>query len=155
MGAPKVYDVTNAPEANIHPMFRNDPLKTCFSAQEWELVRGYCEIQATKAEIAAALGVSLSTFDRVMFSTYGVTFEVYFAANRTPGMISLRRAQFQSAVEGNHHMQKHLGRHWLGQKDDDDDTPSAMTINLNYSLEDDDDDGDTGTAEVNANTDGV
>jgi hypothetical protein len=75
------------------------------------------QIQCTGEEIAAYFEINYDTLDRIIKDKHNMSFSEYFEQNRGKGKISLRRAQFQTAMSGNTTMQIWLGKNWLGQTD--------------------------------------
>lgn len=74
------------------------------------------KIQATQEEMAAVLGVSRPTLS--LFIKDNPDIEAKVDAELAAGKISLRRAQFKSAIaKGNVVMQMFLGKNWLEQSD--------------------------------------
>lgn len=79
-------------------------------------VKGLGEIQATYAECGAVLGVDKHTFVRFMERNSKAA-EI-FEQGKQVGLLSLRRAQFQKAIEEkNPTMMIWLGKQYLGQRD--------------------------------------
>jgi len=78
-------------------------------------VEGLAKIGATHTEAAVVLGVTRETFDR--FICKHKKAEEAFENGRGLAKISLRRAQFRSAMGGNAAMLIWLGKQFLGQKD--------------------------------------
>jgi hypothetical protein len=76
-----------------------------------------CKIQSTREEIAAWFDVDPATIDRRVVEEYGATFAEVFRRYRGHGKVSLRRRQFQKALEGDSRMLKFLGANWLGQRE--------------------------------------
>ena len=76
-----------------------------------------CAIQCTLDEICGWFDVSKKTLEAWCKRTYGDTFSTIFNQKRGIGKISLRRAQYQSAMGGNSALLIWLGRNWLGQTD--------------------------------------
>lgn len=82
-----------------------------------------CSIMATLEEIAGLFQCSERTIERWCGKTYkdengkAMTFVDVFKRYSTSGKISLRRAQWESAKNGNVTMQIFLGKQWLGQSD--------------------------------------
>lgn len=70
---------------------------------------------ATEKEIAGFLDVSVDTLSRRIKETYGQTFAEYFEQKKIGAQIALRRAQWQSAMNGNVTMQIWLGKQYLCQ----------------------------------------
>ena len=88
---------------------------------DYELVDKLCEIQCTGEEIAAVLDIDYDTLNAGIKRDKGVGFSEYFAQKRSLGKKSLRRRQWQSAVEeGNVTMMIWLGKQYLGQSDKQD-----------------------------------
>ena len=75
-----------------------------------------CEIQCTLTEIAGWFRCSEDTVERWCKRTYKESFAEVFKQKRAPGLISLRRAQFQMA-QTNTTMAIWLGKQYLGQTD--------------------------------------
>lgn len=83
---------------------------------DWNKMDALCQIQCTKTEIAAVLGVSQRTIDRVCLREKGVNFGVYFDEKREGGKASLRRRQWVMA-DSNPTMAIWLGKQYLKQSD--------------------------------------
>ena len=78
----------------------------------------YCAIQCTGEECAALLGMDYDCLNRTLRLDGNVGFTDYYAKKSASGKASLRRRQYQAAVEdGNATMMIWLGKQWLGQKD--------------------------------------
>ena len=84
---------------------------------DWDTVDGMCAIQCTGEEIAGVLGCSYDTLVRAIKREKELTFAEYFAQKSADGKMSLRRKQFNAALEGNSTMLIWLGKQWLGQTD--------------------------------------
>lgn len=78
---------------------------------------GLCRIQCTEVEIASVLQVDIDTLNARLKENYGETFSEVYKKHSAPGKISLRRAQFKAAENGNSTMLVWLGKQYLGQKD--------------------------------------
>lgn len=77
-----------------------------------------CNIQCTKDEICAVFGgVDEKTLTRWCIDTYGMGFSDIYKTKAVNGKKSLRRIQFESAMNGNTAMQIWLGKQYLGQRD--------------------------------------
>ncbi|ODS99870.1 MAG: hypothetical protein ABS52_19505 [Gemmatimonadetes bacterium SCN 70-22] len=85
-----------------------------FSRHEFEKL---CRIQSTIEEIAAWFDMDVDTVNKRVYDEYGSTFSVIFRRYRGHGKVSLRRRQFQKALEGDSRMLKFLGANWLGQRE--------------------------------------
>lgn len=75
-----------------------------------EQIRELAHIQCTQSEIAAVMRCSVDTLDRRYAET--------IREGREVGKMSLRRAQYKKALEGNPAMLIWLGKHILGQRDE-------------------------------------
>ena len=76
------------------------------------------EIQCTGEECAAVLDVSYDTLQRRVQEETGLSFAEYFKTKGSlVGKTSLRRRQYQKAMDGNVPMLIWLGKNWLGQSD--------------------------------------
>jgi hypothetical protein len=74
-------------------------------------------IQCTGEEIASYFNINYDTLNRIVQDQYDLSFSDYFKQNRGKGKVSLRRAQYQTAIDGNITMQIWLGKNWLNQTD--------------------------------------
>lgn len=84
---------------------------------DWETVDGMMAIQCTGEEIAGVLGCDYDTLVRAIKREKDCTFAEYFAQKSADGKMSLRRTQYNAALEGNATMMVWLGKQWLGQTD--------------------------------------
>jgi hypothetical protein len=82
-------------------------------------VRAFAARLYTQAGIAAALGVSLDTLRRRLTEP---EFSEAFDRGREAGCNELRDLQMEQAHAGNTQMLIHLGKHYLGQRDQLDQT---------------------------------
>ncbi len=76
-----------------------------------------CELQCTLKDIAHFFHCSEDTIQNRVKEKWGITFSAYSDQKTGDGKISLRRAQFASAMRGNVSMQIWLGKQLLGQKE--------------------------------------
>lgn len=96
-----------------------------------------CSIMATLEEIAGLFQCSKETIERWCKRTYKdehgnpLTFADTYKRYATPGKISLRRVQWESAKRGNVTMQIFLGKQWLGQTDRIE-TASNVSVSDNF-----------------------
>lgn len=75
-------------------------------------------MQGTAEECAGVLGMHPDTLDRRIREVHGISFAEYAAPRRASGRMSLRRAQFVTAVQKqNPTMLIWLGKNLLGQAD--------------------------------------
>ena len=97
-------------------------------------------MQCRKEEIAEFFECDEDTVNHWCKREYGKNFSAVFAEKRVIGFISLRRAQFQKAIdEKNTAMLIFLGKNWLGQSDRQDVKLSGsgenpIQINSSYDL---------------------
>lgn len=76
-----------------------------------------CSILCTQQEIADWFKVSHDKIEDYCKTEYGLLFSVIYKKLSAAGKISLRRSQFQKAVEGNTTMLIWLGKQHLEQSD--------------------------------------
>lgn len=81
------------------------------------LFESMCGYQCTKEEICGMLKIDEKTLTRWCKDTYDKSFQEAFEAHSSKGKVSLRRAQYKSAMGGSIQMQKWLGTQWLDQSD--------------------------------------
>ena len=84
---------------------------------DFDLVEKMCTIQCTGEEIAAVLNVDYDTLCRRIKKKFNISFAEYFAQKSAGGRMSLRRKQFELALNGNTGMLVWLGKNVLGQVD--------------------------------------
>lgn len=92
-----------------------------------------CAIQCTGEECAAILGIDYDTLNRRLKEDGEGGFTDYYAQKAAGGKVSLRRKQYQKAVdEGNPAMLIWLGKQWLGQKEPErlEQVPNTVPINI-------------------------
>ena len=74
-----------------------------------------CGLQCTKEEICDFFELTDKTLDRWCRETYESSFSDVFKQKRGLGKISLRRAQYETALKGNTSLLIWLGKQYLGQ----------------------------------------
>lgn len=98
-----------------------------------------CQIQCTEEEICQFFSCSEKTLNKWCREKYGANFSQVFREKRGVGKISLRRAQYQAAINGNASLLIWLGKQYLGQsesagteekKEIEDLTPVSAMLNL-------------------------
>lgn len=91
-----------------------------------ETFRGLCKIMCTKAEICSVMRLDPKTLDRLVNEALGaevphdgerLTFAEAFEALSASGRMSIRRKQFEMAMEGDRTMLVWLGKNYLGQSE--------------------------------------
>lgn len=98
---------------------------------DWSLVQRLCNIHCTGEEIASILGISYDTLQRRVQEEYSCGFADYYKKAAASGKMSLRRKQFESALDGNTTMLVWLGKNILGQKDAPENGSDRQDININ------------------------
>jgi hypothetical protein len=91
---------------------------------DWEEFDKLLLIHATLREVAGWFNCSEDTIERAVLKKFGMGFADYKDQKGAKGKISIRRKQFQTAMDGNIAMLIWLGKNWLGQSDSKDDKPS-------------------------------
>lgn len=76
-----------------------------------------CEMLCTLDEIAGFFNCSSDTIERWCKTHYEMEFRKIFSIKSASGKISIRRRQFEMAMEGNVTMLVWLGKQLLGQRD--------------------------------------
>jgi hypothetical protein len=99
---------------------------------DWIAFDKLCAMQCTLNEIAAWFDCSIDTIEGRCKKIKGMKFSDYYRQKKEKGLISLRRAQWQGAVEGkNTALLIFLGKQYLGQSDKvvhAGDTESPLTL---------------------------
>ena len=91
--------------------------KIKFTEVKWKEFETLCSVQCTKPEICERLNVTDKTLDNLIKGKYNKSFSDIFKQKRVNGLVSLRRKQFQMAMEGNTAVIIFLGKNYLGQMD--------------------------------------
>jgi hypothetical protein len=103
--------------------------------KEWEDFDKLCEIQCTKDELASWFNCSTDTIVRRVEQTFEVKFAEYYAEKKSRGKISLRRAQWQKAVDQKSvPMLIWLGKQFLAQSDKQDSLNSLEDLVFTSSI---------------------
>lgn len=84
---------------------------------DWEEFEKLCGIQSTLMEMCAWFDCDDVTLERAVKEHYGMPFEEVFKRKRGRGKVSLRRRQFQAALDGEIAMLIFLGKQYLDQAD--------------------------------------
>ncbi len=84
---------------------------------DYKKLDAMCAIHCTGEECAAILGVDYDTLNTALKRDGNKGFSEYFAQKGSNGKMSLRRKQYDLAIEGNSTMLIWLGKQWLGQVD--------------------------------------
>ena len=85
-----------------------------------KLIEELAKIMASRAEIAAIAGCSVSTLDR--------RFDAAIKRGNDHAKASIRRRQFECAMAGNVTMLIWLGKQWLGQRDKTETTTRDLSL---------------------------
>lgn len=110
------------------------PKKT-LTDKEWGSVDYMAKIHCTGEEIAGVLQMDYDTLNRNSKEKWGIPISEYIKEHSQGGKMSLRRAQWKSAENGNATMQIWLGKQWLGQKDQQEISVSASIDNTVEEME--------------------
>ena len=76
-----------------------------------------CGLQCTKEEVCYFFDLTDKTLERWCKETYHKGFSEVFREKREVGKISLRRAQYETALKGNASLLIWLGKQYLGQSE--------------------------------------
>ncbi len=101
----------------------------------WEEFDKLCGIHATQREVADWFEMSEDTVDRRIKEQFGMTFADYVKQRQAPGKISLRRKQYEMAMNGNVTMLIWLGKQYLGQADKQEQAVTHTGITLNVTTD--------------------
>ena len=88
-----------------------------------------CGLQCTLEEMCCYFDCNTDTIEKWCKNTYKMNFSEVFSLKRGGGKISLRRKQFEVAMDGNPTMLIWLGRNMLGQTDKPDTDNSEEILN--------------------------
>ena len=106
---------------------------------DFNVVAGMCNVWATEAEIAEYFGCTIKTLYRRCKEEMGGSFVQFYKKNNSRGKMSVRRAQFKLATEGqNATMLIWLGKNHLGQRDqpgDSDETMKPTPVSVSIQVE--------------------
>ncbi len=83
----------------------------------WDEFEKLCGIQSTLLEICSWFDCDDVTLSKYVLEHYGMPFSEVFKRKRGKGKVSLRRRQFQAALDGEVSMLIFLGKQYLGQTD--------------------------------------
>ncbi len=67
---------------------------------DWDKVDKFCRSSATQEEMAHWLGMSIATLYRRIKQKYNQTFQEYYRMHSSDGVMSVRRAHYKSAEDG-------------------------------------------------------
>jgi len=100
---------------------------------DWDKVEKMCAIACTGEEIAQILSISYDTLMRRVKEKFGISFADYYNQKSAMGKMSLRRKQFDLAVnKGDRVMLIWLGKQRLGQADQVQSTVTNIEVKHNY-----------------------
>lgn len=107
--------------------------------RDWKQVESMCAINCTGQEIAGVMGMHYDTLVARIKEVYQLNFSDYYAIHNSKGLVSLRRKQYDSAMNGNTQMLIHLGKYYLGQSErpvEDNDNNAAQPVTVNIEVKD-------------------
>ena len=84
---------------------------------DYPTVEKLCGICATETEIANWFDMTIQTLNEKCKENYGMTFLEVYKRYSDEGKMSIRRKQYQLALDGDRTMLIWLGKNMLGQKD--------------------------------------
>ena len=99
---------------------------------------GMCQILCTQEEICHLLDCDSNTIDDWCQRSYGEGFSDSYKRFSAGGKMSIRRAQFKHALEGNTALLIWLGKTVLKQSEHERDPANLPDFTLNYSIPDPD-----------------
>lgn len=94
--------------------------------REKKTFRSLCQIMCTEDEVCAVMDLTPADLEREVDAAFGVTvphdgnrlsFHDAFAAFSAGGRVSIRRKQYELAMDGDRAMLTWLGKQYLGQSD--------------------------------------
>jgi hypothetical protein len=101
-----------------------------FDEEQWKQFEQLCAIQCTKLEICDWFDIDDKSLEKYVNKRYNLSFSEVFRRKRTKGFISLRRKQYQAAMEsGDKTLLIWLGKQWLGQTDKQEIEHSGQVMN--------------------------
>lgn len=109
--------------------------KIILSEKEFSGVEYMAKIHCTGEEIAGVLGIDYDTLNRNIKEKYKMGISEFLKKHSASGNMSLRRAQWNSAENGNVTMQIFLGKQWLGQTDKIETNISKITPETRKAVE--------------------
>ena len=94
-----------------------------------------CEIMCTGEECASILNIDYDTLDKALKRDGNGGFTDYYKKMSSNGKASLRRVQYNKAIDGNTTMLVWLGKQHLGQLDNaPPTTQNESPININFTI---------------------
>ena len=99
------------------------------SDDDFDKLVGMIRIQCTELEICSIFGVTYKTLNRALERRGEPTFSYLYEKHSGEGKASLRRMQWQEAMNGNTTMLVWLGKQALGQRDE-----RALSVRGNVEL---------------------
>lgn len=84
---------------------------------DWDEFEKLCGIQSTLMEMCAWFDCDDMTLERAVMRQYGMPWSEVYKRKKGKGKISLRRRQFQAALDGDTAMLIFLGKQYLEQAD--------------------------------------
>ena len=111
-------------------MVRRGPkLRGPTTEKDIKIFENLCAMQCTLEELSSAFSVDKTTLIKRIEEHYDEKFSTIFKQKRQNGTISLRRAQWQTAIDKHSvAMQIFLGKQYLGQMDKQEELTSLKSI---------------------------
>lgn len=102
---------------------------------DWKEFDKLCAIHCTLREIAGWFDCSEDTIELRVKEKYGVTFTEHYSKRSSIGKVSLRRKQYQVAMNGNTALLIWLGKQHLGQSEK---VESLVANDIKIKIDEDD-----------------
>lgn len=100
---------------------------------DYKTLDDLCSIMCTGEEIAAILNIDYDTLNRRLEEEGHTGFTDYYKRKSANGKKSLRRVQYDQAIDGNSTMLIWLGKQWLDQTDKQNIDLNA-NVNVNFNM---------------------
>lgn len=103
---------------------------------DYETLDDLCKIMCTGEEIASILNIDYDTLNKRLKEEKHGGFSDYYKKMSAKGKKSLRRVQYEQALDGNTTMMVWLGKQYLDQKDKQEvDLNAHIQVNFNMNFD--------------------
>ena len=99
---------------------------------DWTMAANLFGVFCTCEEVAYMLNCSVDTLDRHCQKIHKMGIDEWANNCRNHGRASLRKAQYNLAIAGNHTMQIWLGKQYLGQRDNKEEETEDKELTISY-----------------------
>lgn len=121
-------------EENLLSNFQRPKKKWKKVVIDWEQFDKLCLMQATIPEICSWFNVQDAELRRAVKKEKKKLLQVYWLEKAAMGTISLRRAQWKAALDGNVVMMIWLGKQYLGQRETNEDNRNLESQKLEFKF---------------------